>query len=59
MSNVENSLYLWDTSNCSDIKTKNHILTWSIDSLLQRSPIKTKIIVFSMKGLKIYEKLLT
>lgn len=37
MSNVENSLYLWDLSRCVNRASKNVLINWSIDLILNKS----------------------
>ena len=34
MSNVENSLYLWDLSQCLNKPTKNILINWTINVML-------------------------
>jgi len=34
MSNVENSLYLWDLSKCLNKPTKNILINWTINVML-------------------------
>ena len=37
MSNVETSAYLWDLTNCSNRATKNMIINWSLEAMIDRA----------------------
>ena len=57
MSNIENSLYLWDLSHCQNKLTKNVIIDWSIDVLLNKTTIfkNYPVILVTMQGRNNFE----
>ena len=57
MSNVENSLYLWDLSKCLNKPTKNIFINWTINVMLNNEIGNQTNNVTLSKKISIYKEL--
>ena len=57
MSNVENSLYLWDLSKCLNKPTKNILINWTINVMLNNEIANQNNNQTQSKKISIYKEL--